>query len=835
MGRCSLSTQEQFSPTKTKLLRAQFETHWVRVKGTTVIVTKDVEAAINVLRDKALRILEFDAIRRELGALTSFTPSEELALTMVPPTDFSQAMELQQETTDALRLLESRPNLSIHGAKDIRKMVQAGALGGQLNGLELLQIADTLSVIHFLKAGLIRAERSLPALGPLGLRFGDFQNLVEAIKKTVGKTGELVDSASKNLSSIRQEEQSTQSRLQARLQDIVTSTLGRQVLQEPFITTRDDRYVLAVKSEMRGQIQGLIHDLSSSGATVFMEPLATVELGNAWRELKIAERREIDRILRELTSQVGTVSEEILRSLEVLARVDLALAKAQLATEMQATMPELLQPGNSASATTIRLRNARHPLLSGDVVPIAIDLGKDFHTLVISGPNTGGKTVTLKTIGLLALMAQAGMAVPTDEGSAVTVFDGIYADIGDEQSIQQSLSTFSSHMGTIVQILREATSNSLVLLDELGAGTDPQDGTAIARAILSKLAVESVTTVVTTHHSELKAFAHSTPGLENASVEFDPVNLTPTYRLLVGIPGKSNALAIAEGLGLPQEIIDQARESIGETQAEVDALLGQIQEERTRIESERAAAQELHRKLELEKAEIDSKAQEIEREGIRIAMLRRAEVQVLAEEIKARLRHLGRRINALVGDKGRQELASIQADAQELTNELDGAKWGFDPKKLSGENPLTTGDRVTLHDSGQTGEILSPPDNKQLVDVQVGGVRLRMPWGRVKGKDLRPEPIERKVRLLSGPVSRATVGPEFWAHGMRAQQAVEAVDEYLEKAALAGHSQVRIIHGKGKWILRSAIQRALGDHPLVGMFRDGAADEGGAGVTIVEL
>lgn len=502
---------------------------------------------------------------------------------------------------------------------------------------------------------------------------------------------------------------------------------------------------------------------------------------------------------------------------------------------MQATMPELLQPGNSASATTIRLRNARHPLLSGDVVPIAIDLGKNFHTLVISGPNTGGKTVTLKTIGLLALMAQAGMAVPTDEGSAVTVFDGIYADIGDEQSIQQSLSTFSSHMGTIVKILREATSNSLVLLDELGAGTDPQDGTAIARAILSKLAVESVTTVVTTHHSELKAFAHSTPGLENASVEFDPVNLTPTYRLLVGIPGKSNALAIAEGLGLPQEIIDQARESIGETQAEVDALLGQIQEERTRIESERTAAQELHRKLELEKAEIDSRAQEIEREGMRIAMLRRAEVQVLAEEIKARLRHLGRRINALVGDKGRQELASIQADAQELTNELDGAKWGFDPKKPSGENPLTTGDRVTLHDSGQTGEILSPPDDKQLVDVQVGGVRLRMPWERVKGKDLRPEPIERKVRLLSGPVSRATVGPEFWAHGMRAQQAVEAVDEYLEKAALAGHSQVRIIHGKGKWILRSAIQRALGDHPLVGMFRDGAADEGGAGVTIVEL
>ena len=787
------------------------------------------------MSEKALRILEFDSVRDSLASLTTFPPTRALALALMPSSTYAEALHLQQETRDATRLLEMRPNFSLDGAKDIHRTVQAGALGGSLTGPELLEIAETLAVVHFLRAALVRAGESLSVLGALEAELAECREVESAIRRTINPHGEVVDSASERLQRLRREEKAAQQRLMARLQEIVASPLGRQVLQEPFITTRDERYVLAVKAEMRGQIQGLIHDISSSGATVFMEPLATVELGNAWRELRLAERKEVERILREVTALVGSQGDAIQENLRVIAQVDLALAKARLATGMNAALPKLLDPGAPEARSSVLLLEARHPLLKGSVVPISVEIGSDFRALVISGPNTGGKTVTLKTIGLLALMAQAGLAVPAEEGSAIRIFDGVYADIGDEQSIQQSLSTFSSHMGNIVQILKIATGRSLVLLDELGAGTDPQDGTAIARAILSKLVRDEVTSAVTTHHSELKAFAHSTPGIENASVEFDPVSLAPTYRLIVGVPGRSNALAIAERLGLPEGLVAEARASVGATEAEVESLLSTIQEERRRAEAEREAAERAHRELEEAQAQLTARTDELEEAERRVAMVRRAEVQVLAEELKSRLRNISRRVNALVSEQGRQEWGAIQKEMAEVTRQLDGPGWPVRPEGEKPHEPIAPGDRVNVEELEPAAEVLSGPDKKQMVDVQVGPVRLRLHRDRIKGKDRRPAPPERKVTVSEGVAARARVGPEFWVHGMRAKQAVEAVDEYLEKAAMAGHSRVRIIHGKGRWILRSAIQQALGDHPLVGLFRDADPEEGGQGVTIVEL
>ncbi len=733
-----------------------------------------------------------------------------------------------------MRLLEMRPNMSLDGAKDIRRLVQTSVLGGRLTGGDLLEVSDTLAAAHSLRAALLRTGETLPILGKLTFELTELREVEAAIRQAINDQGEVLDSASDLLKRLRREEKTTHDRLTARLRDIVASPLGRQVLQEPFITTRDDRYVLAVKADMRGQIKGLIHDISSSGATVFMEPLAAVELGNAWREIRLAERNEVERILRDLTAHVGTHGEQIQENVRIIAQVDLALAKARLAAGSRATLPRLIEPSAQEAQSSVVLHEARHPLLKGNVVPISVEIGRDFQALVISGPNTGGKTVTIKTIGLLALMAQAGLAVPADEGSALSVFDGVYADIGDEQSIQQSLSTFSSHMGNIVQILGKVTGSSLVLLDELGAGTDPQDGTAIARAILSDLVDKGVTTVVTTHHSELKAFAHSTTGVENASVEFDPVSLAPTYRLIVGVPGRSNALAIAQSLGLPRGIIEEARSDIGTTEAEAESLLGSIQEERIRAQDERAEAERLREEIEDVRARLAAREERVVEEERRVGMVRRAEVQVLAEELKSRLRHLSRRINSLVGEKGRKELAALQTEMAEVNRKLEGPEWRAAPAADALE-PLTPGDRVNLEEVEPTAEVISGPDEKQMMDVQIGAMRVRLHRDRVKGKDKRPAPPWENVTISKAALSRAQVGPEFWVHGMRAKQAVKAVDEYLEKASMAGHHRVRIIHGKGRWILRSAIQDSLGDHPLVGMFHDAEPEEGGEGVTIVDI
>lgn len=789
------------------------------------------------LLDRSLRTLEFDKVLDRLAAHASFSLSKEAALALRPSFSHEEILRAQRETLDAIRLLQLRPDFALQAIHDISRLAHTASIGGQLEGPDLVTIAETLAAIHSARATLLRMEHDLRTLGAMGKMLGDFKETEAIIRRTVNRQGEVLDGASPLLARLRSEERITHSRLQARLREMVNNPETRRLLQEPFLTTRDDRYVLAVKSDFRGQLQGIIHDISASGATVFMEPITIVEMGNAWRELKLAERREVQRVLREVSAIVGERGEEIQAGLETLAQIDLAIAKARYGNAIKGVCQEIAQPPQGGRANTIRLHNARHPLLTGDVVPISVEIGRDYHALVISGPNTGGKTVALKTIGLLALMAQAGIPIPAGQSSSLQIFDGIYADIGDEQSIAQSLSTFSGHLKNIIEILRLATNRSLVMLDELGAGTDPQEGSAVARAILVSLVRRQATAIVTTHHGELKTMANSTPGVRNASVEFDPVTLAPTYRLIIGIPGRSNALAIAERLGLPKDVLAEARASLGPAAAQMDTLLQEIQAERKKIEENQKNIERARQDLETTRADAERRLAELEKERLRGTLHHKVEVQVQAEELRSRLRHAARRLNSLVGDKGRKELAEITAEVEEIKKAVGKEEWKTEAvERPAVAESISPGDLVRIQGLDTPAELLSGPDDRGRYEVQAGPLRIHVTRSRILSKEKRspPEP-KRPINVLKGVEKRAIVGDELWVHGMRAQQAVEAVNDYIEKAALAGHTSVRIIHGKGQGILRKAIQRALGDHPLVGLFRDGGHGEGGEGVTIVEL
>lgn len=788
------------------------------------------------LKRRAIQTLEFDKIRVRLAQTTSFSVSRHLAEVLEPSYFPTEVTQLQSQTRDAYRVLELRPNLAFDGATDIRHMAHAGQLGGQITGLELLQAADTFAVIHSARVNLMRIAEEAPSLANVAAGLADFKELTKTIRDTLTRSGDVVDHASDLLAQLRNEERQTQDRIQIRLEEIIASTEGQRVLQEGFVTTRGDRFVLAVKAEHRGQFKGLIHDISSTGASVFMEPLEIVEMGNAWRELKVAAAREADRILLNLTAMLGAREEAIVDSIERLGTLDLALAKGRLGQQMYAIPPDVISDSvhRNGEVQSIRLVDARHPTLGHDAVPMSLEMGLKYLGLVISGPNTGGKTVALKTVGLLALMAQAGLAIPASKGSSFKIFDGVYADIGDEQSIEQSLSTFSAHMTTIVDILKVATSESLVLLDEVGAGTDPQEGTALAKAILSSLVDRGATTLVTTHHSELKGFANVANGFENANVEFDPVTLEPTFRLVIGVPGRSNALNVAERLGIPADVLETAKSSVGQSLAEVELLLEDIQRQRSIAEKERTSAETKRREIETAQVHLQKQIESLEDEHRQALLEQRVEAQVMIEAMKSRLRHTGRRAKSLVGEKGRTELAHLSTEVSKLKKLLENGPWK-DTSPTSRMIALEPGDHVRIRGLKPVAEVVSQQENDR-VQVQAGSLRMEVPLDLIEAKVKTREPEQLpRYTVDEGVKRRARVGDELWVHGMRAQQAVEAVDEYIEKAVLAGHRRVRIIHGKGRGILREAIHHALDSHPLVGMFSDSDPEEGGMGVTIAEL
>jgi DNA mismatch repair protein MutS2 len=537
--------------------------------------------------DRTLAVLEFPAVLERLARLTAFSAGRERALALRPIADHEAVVHLQRETAEAVLLDRMGVDVPLGGAHDVRERALAASRGQMLTAAELLEVAGTIRATDRVRRALGRVIAEAPLLAAVASEIADLAALRTVIEEAIDDRGSVVDGASSELASIRREQTAAHDRLQQRVQALLRSSDVRAALQEPLVTLREGRYVLPVRAEARGAIPGVVHDTSASGATVYIEPLAIVDLGNRWRELQLQERHEVERILREISEAVGQAAEDLRIAVERLAGIDCTLAKARLAIAMRAT--DLAQVGEAQpwlrrAPAPLRLVQARHPLIPGEVVPISLEVGGEAQALLITGPNTGGKTVALKTAGLLCAMAQAGLPIPAAEGTEIPVYDAVFADIGDEQSISQSLSTFSGHITAIIDIIEHAGARSLVLLDELGAGTDPTEGAVLAIAIVERLRGQGVTLIATTHHSELKLYGHHTPGVMNASVEFNLETLTPTYRLTLGLPGQSNALAIASRLGMPADVIQAARAGLSSEQRDLETMLAELRAQLTAAE-----------------------------------------------------------------------------------------------------------------------------------------------------------------------------------------------------------------------------------------------------------
>ncbi|MGH2343647.1 MAG: endonuclease MutS2, partial [Chloroflexota bacterium] len=585
-----------------------------------------------MIAEKTLQTLEFPKVLEKLAGHTSFSLSREMVLAIRPVIDPDEVIDLQAHAREAAKVLDARADVSLGGARDIRPGVSRAHLGGILDPMELLEVRSTLECAERIRNALNRLPtEEYPWLAVLRGRIGIFRDVLTLIAQTVSQQGEILDSASPALGKIRAELRVAHQRLLDRLQSILNSATYRAAIQEPIITIRNGRYVIPVRSDARGVVRGAIHDRSASGATLYVEPFQTNELNNKWRELQMREEEEIARVLRLIADRIGVQGPAIQDTVLALGELDLAMAKARYGSAARAILPTIGTDG------ALNFESARHPLLTGDVVPISIRLGSDFRVLLVTGPNTGGKTVALKTVGLLTLMAQSGLPIPAASGSKAAMFDGIFADIGDEQSIEQSLSTFSGHLTNIIRILKETTPNSLLLLDELGAGTDPAEGSALARSLLTHLLAVGARVMATTHYSELKAFGAATEGAQNASVEFDVETLTPTYRLSIGLPGRSNALAIAARLGLPAQIIEGSRAFISAEEKRVETMLAEIERDREAAVALFAAAQAAERSAAELRGRLEREVREILREREVILRSARAEAAASVEDLRREL------------------------------------------------------------------------------------------------------------------------------------------------------------------------------------------------------
>jgi DNA mismatch repair protein MutS2 len=787
-----------------------------------------------------LRALEFVAIVERLAGLTAFEPSRELALSLEPVADAAHVELLQDQTDEAARLQSEQAQASIGGARDIRGALDRARRGGRLTPEELLDIGATLEATRQFAARL--ASWRGPHLAGIRDALDPAPALAERIGRSVDDAGQLLDSASSELAGIRKRLRTAQDRVRDRLNAMIRSTALAGVIGEAIVTVRAGRYVIPIRAEAKGRLKGIVHDQSASGATLFVEPLAVVELNNTWTEASLAEEREEERILDGLSREVEASAESLADSLEAMSRADLWMARARLGEQMDAVRP-------SVAADAVELLSARHPLLGPSAVPIDLRLGDRFgyRALVVTGPNTGGKTVSLKTLGLLALMHQAGLRVPAAGGARLPVFRRVMADIGDEQSIAQSLSTFSSHLRNVIRFVAGAGPETLVLLDEAGAGTDPAEGSALAMAIVARLLEVGAMVAATTHYAELKSFATEHPGVSNAAVEFDVSTLRPTYRLTIGLPGKSQAFAIAERLGLPTYILDDARGRISAEHATMEETLAAI----SRAQEEQAAA--------LEAATTERSAASEERELARtgVARARREAAEILADarraaddllaraerEVAEVRRELTRQRN-LAGGRGRANTAALDELAGRTTRTREAAVTPAPPAAATdAEQPRSDAPqpRVGLwgrsRTLGSTGRIVEISGRTGRVTLETEGARLVVPSDDV---EVVPEPV-------SGPSPRdleaeemrrraaARVSPRLDLHGERVDAALERLTAHLDDALLAGLDEVVIVHGIGTGALRRAVREALAEHPRVRSVRGGRRDEGGDGATVAEL
>ncbi|MBN1220575.1 MAG: endonuclease MutS2 [Anaerolineae bacterium] len=804
------------------------------------------------MQQKHLNTLEYPKILEKLAQYTMFSASRDLALALQPSPYLSEAQAWQAETTEADRLLSVKPNLGVGGARDVRPLVARTRRGAVLTALELLEIRQTLIAARSLQRNVSHLQEAYPRLADMAGRIEECPGLVNQIGQAIDERGEVKSNASPALARIRRELDTVYNRLMEKLRRIVSSSQYSHYLQETLVTQREGRYVVPLKAEFKGKIQGVVHDQSASGATLFIEPMVTVELNNQWRQLQLAETEEIHRILAELCDAVSSHGRLIDHTVAALADLDLAFAKAKYAQATDATEPKLyaLNDEQVKPTPSFDLIAARHPLLDPvTVVPIDVTLPNDTQILVITGPNTGGKTVSLKTVGLLAIMAQAGLRIPANKGSILPVFNHIFADIGDEQSIEQSLSTFSSHMTNIVQILKQCDQHSLVILDELGAGTDPIEGSALARSILSHLLEQQVTTFVATHYSELKAYAHTTPGVTNASLEFDLKTLAPTYHLLIGLPGASNAFAIAQRLGLLPEIINRAQGLVGEDAQQVEAMLAEIKAQTEAARQAHHLAQKEQEQAEAYNQELRRRLEEIDAERREILNAARADARGEIKAVREEIRRLKEQAQELlpqvlpVAEANQDALPHPETDAvEEIEERLAGLEAGqvpetppapLPPKKRGKRGDIEPGDKVFVRQFNTSGQVVAV-QNKQ-VEVQLGRFRTTVPLAEVelrqKAAITTPEVVERNIKV---PPAESP-GLELDLRGLVAEEALLQLDKYLDQAFSAQLPWVRLIHGKGSGVLRQVVRQKLSDHPQVSSYRSGEEGEGGEGVTVAKL
>ena len=789
--------------------------------------------------EKSLKTLELDKILQLLSNEATLEDAKEISLNIEPITDFNEVKKLLTATNDAYSFLAKYQVPSFGSAVNVASPLRRAAASAVLSTGELLDIAETLRVIRGLKSW----RENCLNVGKTSIDYlfdSLFPNkyLEDKITFAIKGDNQISDNASPTLYDIRRKIISRTEKIKNILAKIVKGNSAKY-LQEAIVTQRDGRYVVPLKVENKGQVSGIVHDISSTGSTLFVEPMAVVETNNEIRVLKLREQEEIERILAELSAEAGSFADSIIKSYDCVIKLNLIFAKAKLAYKMKATLPNINRDGQ------VYLKNARHPLINyKQVVPITVELGKEYNSIVITGPNTGGKTVTLKTVGLLTLMTMCGLLIPVDDGSTVAIFDKVFADIGDEQSIEQSLSTFSSHIVNIISILETADDNSLVLLDELCAGTDPIEGAALAKVILMRLSAYGTRVLVTTHYPELKSYAIDTDGVQIASCEFDVATLRPTYKLILGLPGRSNAFAISQRLGMPADLIEQVKNEVSDEDMRFERVVSTLEKARYEAEAEREKAARIRRELEKSRSraeqlelELESKQKKLmeqtRQKASDIVEMARYKSSVLLNELEEMKKTINSENAAQLLDKARQGYKTT-------LNELENTANPVEENKIKGEAVTTVnkGDIVLVTDLGKEATVIDVKPERRQAYVMSGAMKLWVGFDklRVSKKKIASDETK-KTRKVTGMISKAQrqVSGEVDLRGMASDEAILELDRYIDNALVSGIETIRIIHGKGTGVLRQSVGAHLRSHKAVKSFRLGTFGEGENGVTVAEL
>ena len=809
------------------------------------------------LQDETLRLLDYDTIRGQLADNTTFYEARRMALGLRPSFVAHEVEQLQDETADARGLLDEIGELSLESGVDTSESVDRAALDGILTGVDLLAVADTLEVHRRARSALLRAERQAPLMADLAGVIPDLQELQRQIRSKIGPRGEVVDDATVTLRALRTQVRQAYDTVTEALNSFIRSSTGGEALQEPIVSVRGDRLVVPVKSNMRHRVRGIVHDASNTGATVFIEPFETVELCNAWRELALEEEREVTRVLRDLSTLVGAVADDIRLGNHLTGRLDFALARARYSHRLQAvpaaTRPSLDSEDATAASdgSIVRLLKARHPMLGPEAVPLTFGIGPGWTALVVTGPNTGGKTVAMKTVGLLALMHQSGIQIPADEGSALPVFDGIYVDIGDQQSIAESVSTFGSHMANVIKILKQATPRSLVLLDELGSSTDPEEGSALAKAIVGYLAQQGVPTVVTTHHRTVAAFAETVPNVTNASFQLDPDTLEPTYELIMGVPGRSYAMAVAERLGLPGEIMAESRALLEPQHLRFEDWLNELQRDRQQLQSSLEDAEGFRAEAESLRSRLDEQVDYLIAHRDDMLDSTRREVATRFDEVERKLRGAEASLSWVaplgVAPPGTAPAGSTPSGnppaplerIERIRRDLGAQQLPAPVRQRRIEHrPIGIGDTVFVRGLNLRGSVTDLSSQTSDAEVAIGNVRINVDLHRLARIEPDSEADAQAQQADEGvhyDLGQAIEKVELDLRGLRVDEALMRLEDYLDSAVRDGVDKVRIIHGRGTGALRDAVREHLQRHPSVNSYGPEPRERGGNGATYVEL